>query len=109
LSIHHQIREDGHLTVNGKYYDSEWDGFSAAALNEGEGTDNVKNTGNWELAKSRYGSLLRSLLNEHFFKGNRKNMGWLVTCITLSGLGYAALLISSLDLMLKVIWSSIGT
>lgn len=108
LNIHHQIRDDGHFTIDGKYYDSEWNGFSAAALNEGEGTDEVKNTGNWENAKNRYGSLLRSLLNEYFFKCNQKNRGWLIVCIALSGLGYAGLLISSLDLVLKVIWSSFG-
>jgi len=108
LAIHNSIRENGHLTQDGKYYDSEWRGFTSAALNEGEGTDQVKSTGNWEQAKSRYGSLLISLLNEHFFRNNQKNRGWLIFCITLSSLGYLGLLISSLELMLRVIYSSFG-
>ncbi|MCU7864199.1 MAG: hypothetical protein KZQ92_09515 [Candidatus Thiodiazotropha sp. (ex Lucinoma borealis)] len=106
-SIHLQIRESDPFTSDGKYYDSEWDGFKKAALNEGEGTDSVEYTGNWELAKSKYGSLLRSILNEHFFRGNQLNRAWLVVCITLSSLGYAMLILPSMDLLLKVIWSSV--
>jgi hypothetical protein len=34
--------------LDGKYYDSEWEGFSKAATNAGKETDNVERTGSWD-------------------------------------------------------------
>lgn len=104
--MHFGIREDGHLTQNGKYYDSEWDGFKKQVLNEGEGTDEVAITGHWENAKLMYGSLLRSILNEHFFKKDVARKGWLMTCLIISSLGYLLLVAPSLDLFIKVMVST---
>lgn len=106
LRMHQGIREDGHFTQSGKYYDSEWDGFQKIAIDEDEGTDKVKYNGNWEEAKSRYGSLLRSILNEHFFKKDIARRGWLSFCVALSTIGYILLIIPSLELFSKVIYSS---
>lgn len=104
--MHHGIREDGHFTQSGKYYDSEWDGFKKAALNEGEGTDSVKRNGHWEDAKSQYGSLLRAILNEHFFKKDVAHKGWLMFCVVLSSIGYLLLIIPSIELFIKVVVST---
>ena len=107
LSFHHQIRHQGHYTLNGKYYDSEWDGFVAAGSNPGEGTENVQRTRHWENAKSQYGSLLRSILAETFFRENSKKKVSLVVCVILSTLGYVLLAIPSADLFIKVVLSTV--
>jgi hypothetical protein len=107
LQVHNSIRREGHLTPDGRYYDSEWAGFVAAARNQGEGTDNVSTTANWDRAKSDYGSLLRSMLREQFFRQNTQSRGWLVLCITISSIGYSLLMIPSLDLFAKVLRSTL--
>lgn len=106
LSLHHEIRSKSHYTLDGKYYDSEWDGFKEAATNPGEGTDQVKRTGHWEEAKSKYGSLLRSILSETFFRGNMQGRHWLALCIVLSSAGYLLLVAPSIDLFVKVVVST---
>lgn len=106
LRMHNGIREDGHFTQSGKYHDSEWDGFKHFALNEDEGTDTVKFNGHWEDAKARYGSLLRSILNEHFFKRDIARKGWLSFCVVLSTIGYVLLIVPSLELLFKVLIST---
>ena len=106
VNIHGTIRHEGHLTLDGKYYDSEWDGFAKAARNAGEGTDNVERTGSWQDAKRQYGSLLRSILRENFFRSDTKRRVWLTCCLVLSTSGYFLLAIPSLDLFLKVTYST---
>lgn len=106
LSLHHEIRSKTHYTLDGKYYDSEWAGFKEAATNPGEGTGHVDRTGHWEEAKSKYGSLLRSVLSETFFRGNLQRRSWLVLCIVLSTAGYLLLAASSIDLFIKVVLST---
>jgi hypothetical protein len=102
VTLHAQIRDEGHLTTSGKYYDSEWDGFVAAARNEGEGTNRVTRSASWDRAKNEYGSLLRSILWETFFRQNTQRRVWLMFCVTLSSIGYALLAVPSLDLFAKV-------
>ena len=104
--MHHTIREEGHLTPNGKYYDSEWDGFEESATNTNEGTDQVLRDGDWEGAKRKYGGLLREILAENYFRYDIKQRFWLSLCLTLSTIGYALLLVPSLDLFIKVCVSS---
>jgi hypothetical protein len=108
LSFHNQIRDKNHYTLDGKYYDSEWEGFRDAANNPGEGTSHVERTGHWENAKSQYGSLLRSILSETFFRENVQKKNWLVFCIFLSTSGYILLAAPSLDLFIKVVISTVG-
>ena len=50
----------GHLTRDGKYHDSEWNGFKNAAINSGEGTDNVERNGGQENAIINSMKLLHS-------------------------------------------------
>ena len=107
VSLHHEIRSKNHYTLDGKYYDSEWDGFKEAATNPGEGTDRVERTGHWEEAKSKYGSLLRSVLSETFFRSNLQRRSWLVLCIILSTAGYLLLAAPSVDLFVKVFLSTL--
>lgn len=106
IEMHGRIRDEGHLTMSGKYYDSEWDGFQQSAVNSGEGTNSVERDGNWEAAKQQYGSLLRSILRESFFRLNIQNRSWLTVCVTFSTVGYALLAVPSMDLFLKVAQST---
>jgi hypothetical protein len=105
LDIHSTIRQKGAWTTQGKYYDTEWEGFVIAARNQGEGTGAVTRTGNWEDAKNKYGSLLRSMLRENFFQGDTRGRVWLSCCILLSTIGYGLLIVPSLDLFAKVTFS----
>ena len=102
LSLHQLIRQNDAYTPDGKYYDSEWVGFQEVALNPGEGTDQVKRTGNWEDAKNKYGSLLKSILAETFFRSNIQGRFWLILCISLSTTGYLLLLVPAGDMFIKV-------
>jgi hypothetical protein len=107
LSLHQIIRKGDPLTTDGKYYDSEWRGFQEHATNRGEGTENVERTGHWEDAKNKYGSLLKSILAETFFRSNSEGKKWLVLCIFLSTIGYLLLAIPGVDMFIKVFVSSI--
>ena len=100
--IHSTIRHEGHLTLDGKYYDSEWDGFSEVARNKGGGTYSVEKCGSWEEAKLQYGSLLRSMLRENFFRNDIRRRNWLTVCLLLSTVGYFLLALPSLDLFVKI-------
>ena len=108
ITIHHQIRHNGHLTQGGKYYDSEWDGFRNAASNTDEGKNTVVRDGDWEAAKKQYGSLLLDMLYENFFRSDTGQRGWLTFCLLLSSFGYFCLLFPSVDLFIKVLLSMIG-
>lgn len=102
IQMHGTIRHEGHLTLHGKYYDSEWDGFLDAAKNTGEGTDKVQRDGDWEGAKSKYGGLLRDILAENFFRYDIGRRFWLSLCFALSTTGYLLMLTPSVDLFIKV-------
>ncbi len=106
--IHETIRHEGHLTLDGKYYDSEWDGFSERARNKGEGTERVERGGSWENAKSQYGSLLRSMLRENFFRNDTIRRKWLTSCLVLSTIGYLMLALPSIDLFVKITISTLN-
>lgn len=108
INIHGTIRHEGHLTLDGKYYDSEWEGFLAAARNPGEGTEKVVRSGSWEDAKRAYGSLLRSMLRENFFRSDTRRRVWLSICVVLSTFGYTLLAIPSIDLFIKVSVSTVN-
>lgn len=104
--IHHRIRADGHLTIGGKYYDSEWDGFLADARDPDAGTEQAKNTGDWSLAVRKHGDLLRAMLSENFFRGETTRRPWLTACLMLSSCGYLLLIVPGADLFIKVAKSS---
>ena len=106
IQIHGRIRNRGHATLDGKYYDSEWQGFLEAAKNSGEGTENVERDGNWEDAKKQYGNLLLSILRDNFSYIDMQNRNWLSLCIFLSTCGYLLMLLPSLDIFIKVVKST---
>jgi len=108
LALHNRIRSDGHLTLDGKYYDSEWDGFRDDALNTDEGTANVRRDGDWERACRKYGTLLRSILSENFFREDTSRRAWLLAGVIFSTVGYCLLAVPSIDLFIKVVLSSLG-
>lgn len=107
IQMHGRIRSEGHISVDGKYYDSEWDGFSQAARNSDEGTDEVKRDGHWEESKRQYGDLLRSILREEFLRQDRGRRATLATCLALSGIGYLLLAVPSVDLFIRVTQSTV--
>jgi hypothetical protein len=105
-NIHGKLRQEDPFTPKGKYYHSNWKGFLEAANNTGEGTDEVERDGNWELAKSQYGGLLRDMLYENFFRNDVENRVSLTACIILSTFGYLLLIIPSIDIFIKVLRST---
>jgi hypothetical protein len=111
IDIHETIESKGHKTLHGKYETSEWEGFKRATLNKGDATERlgfggvVKN-GNWEMAKQEYGSLLRSMLHEWFFREDTSRRVCLILCLIFSTSGYLLLAYSSLELFLKVFIST---
>ena len=109
IQIHGTIRHEGHLTLHGKYYDSEWDGFLEVSKNTGEGTEKITRDGDWEGAKSKYGGLLRGLLAENYFRYDTKRRFWLSLCLIATTLGYFLMLVPSFDLFMKVCISTFGT
>lgn len=108
VGMHGSIRHNGHSSLDGKYYDSEWEGFLAASKNSGEGTEKVKRNGNWENAKKQYGSLLRSILRDTFSYYSCTKRTWLTLCIILSTIGYLLVLTPSLDIFIKVVRSTLS-
>ena len=102
LQMSHTIQQEGALTSGGKYCEEEWNCFSDASKNiydsEAKG---------WEITKSKYGGLLRGMLNDIFFRYDRGRRFWLSTCLTLSSLGYILLVTPSIDLFIKVFISTI--
>ncbi|MCP4096136.1 MAG: hypothetical protein GY748_07835 [Planctomycetaceae bacterium] len=106
INFHHTIREEGHFTLSGKYYDSEWDGFRDLAIGI-EGKDKSENRpGHWNQAKSQYEYLLRNILEETFFRHSIKRRFSLSICLLVSSIGYVLLLLPSLDLFQAVIRST---
>lgn len=111
LNIHNSIRSDGHYTFDGKYPDSDWEMFKRSALNAdagsygGEGVYQPEVGGNWGSSISKHGSLLKSILREHFIKNDTKKRFWLTVCVALSTVGYILLVIPSLDIFCKVVVS----
>lgn len=103
FSLHSKNRKEPH-TIEGKYYEAEWDNFMMCSVDHADGR--TGHPVSWEDGKSKYGSLLRSILSEEFFRGNSQRKFWLVLCIFLSSLGYVLLLIPSGDLFIKVICST---
>jgi hypothetical protein len=104
IDIHGTIRTEGHHTLHGKYYDSEYEAFLDLALGKKiSKRERDDSTSDWAGAKSKYEGLLRSMLIENFTRQDVSRRGSLTTCIVLSLVGYFLLLIPSADLFLKVV------
>jgi hypothetical protein len=107
IDIHGTIRHEGHLTLHGKYYDSDYASFINEAVGRDEGEPGGPAPGDWTAAKNRYESLLRSMLTENFFRNNIKRRYSLTVCIVMAFVGYLLLLIPSADLFVKVLVVSV--
>jgi hypothetical protein len=103
IDIHGTIRHEGHLTLHGKYYDSEYESFLNDALGREREDPLGEAPGDWTAAKNKYESLLRSMLIENFFRNDVKRRYSLTACIFLAFIGYFSLLVPSADLFLKVL------
>jgi hypothetical protein len=104
IDIHGEIRTEGHHTLHGKYYDSEYDSFLNLALGEKDGRkQRNETTVDWSGARSKYEGLLRSMLIENFFRNNIKKRISLTICLILSLAGYFLLLVPSADLFVKIL------
>jgi hypothetical protein len=109
IQFHGAIRSEGHFTLHGKYYDSEWDGFLKLARGS-EGNSRLTGinvAGDWVTAKQKYEHLLRSILAENFFRNVIKKRKALSLSLILSIFGYFLLFLPSLDLFLTILRSMI--
>lgn len=105
ITIHNMIRTKGHLTMAGKYYDSEYDAFLELAVGKDTGRHYEKDARsiNWKEARDRYEHLLRSMLEENYFRSDTGRRFSLSVCIALALIGYVLLAIPSVDLFIKVL------
>jgi hypothetical protein len=103
VEAHGLIRQEGHRTLAGKYYDSTWDGFLRIALGEGEGTQEVSQSPDWERAKRQYEHLLRGILEDYYFRHDITNRLSLFFGLLTAGIGYALLIGSGADIFIKVV------
>lgn len=104
IDIHDTIRHDGHHTLHGKYYDSEYENFLDLAMGPRDTNGHRNGYGaDWSAAKSKYEGLLRSMLIENFYRNNVKRPVALSLSLLLSFIGYFLLLIPSADLFIKVL------
>lgn len=103
LHFHQKIR-DGHYTSNGKYYDSEWDGFWAMAVGE-EGIENNR-PGDWKMAKNKYENLLLSILKETYFSSCVDRKIYLTIALVFALVGYLLIIIPSIELFLRILMAT---
>lgn len=109
VDINGVIRQEGHHTPHGDYYDSEYNAFLNLALG---GTNSARqrdeSIADWTGAKNKYEGLLRSMLMENFSRNNIRRRFSLTWCIFISLAGYALLLVPSADLFTKVLIVTLG-
>ena len=99
INIHGTIRSEGHVTLYGKYYDSEFDDFLDQAVGDRKTGKDV----NWGAAKLRREGLLRGMLIENYFRYDSGKRFRLAICLFLASIGYTCIAIPSADLFIKVI------
>lgn len=105
MELHSEIRSEGHRTLGGKYYDTEWNGFVELARGVGEGTDDVREPANWEAARSRYEHILRGILVDAWFRRCTMKRLRLTFLILVSSFGYALISLPSVDLFFAVLFT----
>jgi hypothetical protein len=104
INIHGTIRHEGHHTLHGKYYDSEYEAFLNLALGKKDDHGNRREaTADWNTAKSKYEGLLRSMLIENYVRHDITRRISLTVCIVAALFGYLFLAIPSFDLFLRVV------
>ncbi|WP_233489414.1 hypothetical protein, partial [Rhodovulum sp. 12E13] len=106
-ALHEQVRNEGHRTRYGKYYDDLWDAFADDATwrEAGRYTSDAKDRKrqdraryDYTQAKSRHEDLLRSLLIDRYCEFSAKNKPGLFLALTFAVPGYVMFLLPSLDL-----------
>lgn len=102
LNLHREIKDSIHITLEGKYDTERWNEFEKIAVNKEGIYDLNVETADWEKAKLKYGSLLRSILYEIYFRRNIQKRHWLTLCVFLSTFGYILLLIPSFDIFIRI-------
>lgn len=115
--LHHKIRRSGFdpLTLDGKYYDESWDAFARSAVwaNSGKGFLEIEperaerelEAIDFDAAKKKHSSLIRSILRETYFSACRESRGRLLIALLVATVGYGLLIAPSLDLTILIIMS----
>uniref|UniRef100_UPI003B51D8E0 hypothetical protein n=1 Tax=Roseovarius indicus TaxID=540747 RepID=UPI003B51D8E0 len=116
LRLHREIQSSDFdpYTTDGKYNHDDWELFWREAhwsqsgrnlLDEDTLLEDLYDYQrvDYEQAKRRHKSVLLSILRETYFRETRKRRPQLTFCILLATVGYALLIIPSLDLTLRVI------
>lgn len=111
LGLHHEIRQNQHRTLYGKYYDDDWDAFTEdATWRESGRTHDLKpdekrqsrEAVNFSAAKQRHEDVLRSLLMDRYYEKAAKNKIGLLFALMFALPGYAIFLIPNIDLFLTI-------
>ncbi len=103
VEIRTDLQQHGSSIINENRYTTDWDRFQKELIANSNQVGNDSNAGNWELTKNKYGNMLRSILEEYYFLSNTSCRGHLLFCVIFSSIGYALLLIPSVDLLIKVL------
>lgn len=116
LRLHQEVKTSDYdpSTIDGKYYDDDWELFWREAhwsqsgqnlLDKDTPLENLHDYGrvDYEQAKKRHKSLLLSILRETYFRETTRRRPQLAFCLFIATIGYSLLLIPSIDLTLRVI------
>lgn len=112
--MHGAIREKGHRTGYGKYYDDDWDAFVEDAIWKESGRTGRKidcdkresrRHVNYSTAKQRHEDLLRCILIDRYYEIAASNKPALLASIILALPGYFMFLLPSVDLSLSIAYS----
>lgn len=107
--MHHDIRENGHRTIYGKYYDDDWDAFKTDAIWDQSGkSPNSRANGNRErfsftAAKLKHEDVLRSILIDRYHQYCAKYKIRLVMGLIFTLPGLAMFLTPSIDLFITLV------
>ena len=107
LQMHEYIQNEGHNAIEEKYRNDEWVKFSDMA-NTNEGWLSIEKGSGWEKVTKTHGGLLRSILKESFYYGDRQRRVSLSICVVLSTIGYLLLITPGIELFIKVTMSTLS-
>ncbi len=109
--LHGDIRENGHRTLYGKYYDDEWEAFSDDARWSSSGrTDGMdddqkrrdRDHVGYSNAKSRHEDVLRSILIDRYDEFSAHNKIGLAVALLFAVVGYILFFLPNVDLFLTI-------
>jgi hypothetical protein len=76
--------------------------------NTNEGWLSIEKGSGWEKVTKTHGGLLRSILKESFYYGDRQRRVSLSICVVLSTIGYLLLITPGIELFIKVTMSTLS-